>query len=267
VNAPLSMGAIGGPVGRLQRELQAHGYRILDDEGEFGASTHNAVLALQARAGLPITGEVSALEWAATHGAMAAPRPDPVLLPDAEIPFIEARYWKRGITRDRVLWIVLHSMEAPEASTRAERCARFMAELAPNLPSKQWKSAHKFFDCDSCVHGVRAEHVAYHAPGGNRFGIGYEHAGYARQTEAEWLDDFSRAMLSLSAQSAARDCKRWGIPVQYVGAEGILAGAPGITTHMQFSRAFPHPNAHQDPGAAFPIAWYLDRVQRAQALL
>lgn len=264
----LHIGTIGGPVSRLQEALAARGYSVGKVDGAFGPRTHNAVLALQARAGLPITGEVGPAEWAALKADGESPAlPEPVLA--EHLPYIESKYFNRSVIRTEVRWIVIHCMEAPESSTRAERCAQYMATLderdADGAPIQ--KSPHKCFDCDSGVECVRTDRIAYHAPGANRYGIGYEHAGYARQTEAEWLDPFGRSMLSLSAQAAARDCKRWGIPARYVASEELLAGEPGITTHMQVSRAWPRKNAHQDPGLSFPLAWYLERVNRALAVL
>lgn len=261
---PLQFGSSGLAVERLQRNLVVNGYRVSDPTGHFLATTHNAVLALQARAGLPITGIADAAEREAAdrlvgHGA---PMPDPVL--PAEIPFIEARFWKRAAAPRAVVdLIVIHSMEAPEASTRAERCAQYMAELPADLPPKNWKSAHYFFDCGSCVQGVRDECIAYHAPGVNPRAIGLEHAGYARQTATEWLDSFSRPMLILSALKSAQLVAKYSLPIEYVDADGIIAGKRGFTEHRQVTRAYPARGTHQDPGESFPMDWYLDRVRAA----
>lgn len=253
-----SLGMVGDDVGKLQVCLKARGYNCgLDTPGVFGHGTHNAVLALQARAQLPITGVASLREW--TVLGMELP-----LLPDtpfpATIPFYEARYWKRGVVRARVDLIVIHSMEAPESSTRADVCAKNMRDMPSGLPVMRWKSAHYFFDCDSIAQGVHEENIAYHAPGVNPVSIGFEHAGYARQTQQEWLDDFSRPMLRLSSMKAARVCQKWGIEPEFVDGPGLLLPHPrGITTHACVTEAFKR-STHTDPGREFPMEWYVSMV-------
>lgn len=178
-----------------------------------------------------------------------------------DIPFIESRHYNRVVERHTVDWIVLHAMEAPETPQRAEQCAKYMATLAD---SEGVKSAHYYVDCDSVVQGVPENRIAYHAPGANLRGIGIEHAGRARQTRQEWLDDFGIRMLSLSAQLAARSAKRWGIPLQFVDATALLAGTRGITTHAECTKAWKR-STHTDPGAGFPADWYLARAKVAYA--
>jgi N-acetyl-anhydromuramyl-L-alanine amidase AmpD len=117
-------------------------------------------------------------------------------------------------------------------------------------------------DCDSIVQGVPDDRVAWHAPGANRNGIGIEHAGFVRQSKADWLDEFGSRMLSLSAELAARLCVKWHIPPVFVSAGELLAKRRGITTHMQVTQAF-HRSSHTDPGGNFPLSWYLARVDAA----
>src|SRR5688572_13889549 len=83
--------------------------------------------------------------------------------------------------------VVLHDMEAPEKPATAENIASWFA--GPNAPRA---SAHWCFDSNSAVRCVADKDVAWHAPGANHNGLGYEMAGYARQTGAEWLDPYGR---------------------------------------------------------------------------
>lgn len=179
---------------------------------------------------------------------------------DPLIPFVEARHYLRDVPRTLIDLIVLHSMEAPEKGTRAEACARYFA----NLPPTRKASAHYCVDSDSIVQCVPHDRVAYHAPGANARGIGIEHAGYARQSRAEWLDDFGVAMLTRSAALTATLCKRWSIRAAFVDAVGLLAGHRGITTHAEVSRAFKR-STHWDPGPHFPMDWYIARVAEHMA--
>lgn len=153
--------------------------------------------------------------------------------------------------------IVIHDMETPEDARRAETVsAWFAGSSAPRA------SAHWCFDPDSAVRCVLDKDVAWHAPGANNNGLGYEHAGYARQTRAEWMDKPSLATLRVSSRQAAIDCKKYNIPVRYVDAAGLLRGERGITTHLQVSKAFKR-STHWDPGYEFPMDIYLAYVKEA----
>jgi peptidoglycan hydrolase-like protein with peptidoglycan-binding domain len=255
----MKLGSTGPDVVRWQQSLIVRGYLLGlgSADGSYGRRTHNATCAFQAAMGLEVTGEVTALELQ----VMAAPathsiRPPPVLA--HTIPFVQARFY--GHRRTIVDKIVLHCMEAPEASTRAERCAQNMATLPADAEPK---SSHYYADSDTVVQGVLDHLVAFAAPGANHDGIQIEHAGYARQSTAEWLDDFGVRMLWLSAQLVARKVRERSLPIRFLRAADLLRkGARGITTHHEVSIAFGLSD-HHDPGPGFPMAWYLQQVQLA----
>lgn len=73
-NAPLAYGAKGWKVTALQQRLVALGYQVGKTDGDFGASTRAAVLALQADRAIPTTGIVDA----ATEAALALEIPRPI---------------------------------------------------------------------------------------------------------------------------------------------------------------------------------------------
>lgn len=127
--------------------------------------------------------------------------------------------------------------------------------------------SHNCIDADSVICCVPPERIAWHAPGANRRGIGIELAGYARQTRAQWLDDFSLRMLMLAAELTAYLCERFGIPVAFIGAEHVKRGAAGITTHAEVTKAFPGKGTHWDPGPHFPVSEYLRFVTDARKRL
>jgi N-acetyl-anhydromuramyl-L-alanine amidase AmpD len=176
------------------------------------------------------------------------------------IPYVEAANWSKHLQHPQPKSVVvLHCMEWPEKPDSAEWCAGFFAGTKGPAPQA---SAHYCVDADSVICCVPPDRVAWHAPGANANGIGIEHAGYARQTAAQWLDDYSLRMLQLSAELTAWLCKRFGIPVQFIGAEHLRRGARGITTHAEVSRAFGK-STHMDPGPFFPINEYVRFIGEA----
>lgn len=150
--------------------------------------------------------------------------------------------------------IVIHDMEAPEGDLTAENVARYFATTTKSA------SAHWCFDNNSAVRCVLDKDVAYHAPGANHNGIGYEHAGYAKQSREEWLDQYGVDMLQISANQAAFDCTLYQIPINYVSVDGLLRGERGITTHWDVSKTFRR-SSHWDPGLGFPMDMYLNWVR------
>lgn len=168
---------------------------------------------------------------------------------------IEAANWSRQIGPQRKRWLVLHSMETAEKGDSAELVARYFARATTRA------SAHYCIDNDSIVQCVPPELVAWHAPGANMLGIGLEHAGYARQTPAQWSDSYSDAMLDLSARVAAELVHHFAIPVEFVGHSGLRAHRAGITLHSEVTKAWPDRGSHTDPGAGFPLNRYLERVR------
>ncbi len=151
--------------------------------------------------------------------------------------------------------VVIHTMEAPEKGSTAESVAAYFRTTDRKV------SAHYCIDSDSVVQCVREGDVAWCAPGANHNGIHLEHAGYARQTAAEWRDGYTLAMLARSARLAAHVCGRHRLPITWLHPADLLAGRRGITSHNNVSEAFRR-STHWDPGPAFPIDAYLVQVQR-----
>ena len=239
-------GRFGPKTEKLTMEWQAaHG---LDDDGVVGPMTRNAALKAMTDLEKDFWVEDAAPDVTEFEAASS--------LDDIET-VLAANY--TNVTRETVKWVVIHSMEAAEKPHTAEAVANWFSGKSGKPPRA---SAHYNIDSDSIVRSVPEKAVAWHAPGANRFGIGLEHAGYARQTRKEWLDDYSAEMLWLSARLCAAICKRWGIPIRYVDEEGLKRGDKGITTHVDASEAFKKSD-HYDPGKQFPMDVYLKMVNRA----
>lgn len=263
----LRVGSVGRWVVRWQQIVG------VTADGVFGRNTESATRVFQRARGLVSDGVVGPRTWAVGLGEEAATawseRPKPVGFAGAR--YVEARHFTQVKGERKVDLIVLHSMEAAEKPDTAENVAAWFA--GPNAPRA---SAHYCVDEDSVVASVRERHIAWAAPGTNHNGVHIEHAGYARQTSAEWADDYSARMLDLSAQLAASISRRHGVPLKFIDAGGLLAAQRGVTTHAEVSLACklaqdggmtgqpfyndrsnrPRTN-HYDPGPHFPIEHYL----------
>jgi N-acetyl-anhydromuramyl-L-alanine amidase AmpD len=169
--------------------------------------------------------------------------------------FIQARNYTRGRSASIDL-LVIHTMENAEKPDGAENVANWFAGSTPPEAS-----AHYCVDADSVVQCVRDEDVAWHAPGANYDGLGFEHAGTARQTGRDWSDEYSKAMLEISAKLVAEKCAQYEIPPVWLYPADLQAGRRGITSHDNVSKAFGR-STHWDPGRGFNIQRYLRLVRR-----
>lgn len=178
--------------------------------------------------------------------------------------FIQAEHY---YTTNSPRWIVIHDMEYPKQAGAAEWCARYFA--GPNAPQK---SAHYCIDPVEIIQSVHENNGAWHTQGFihtnegaleiNRYSIGIEHAGYASQDRAQWLDPGGTRELEQSAQLVSEIAQRHGIPVRYLSVDEIRRGEPGIAGHVDFNRAT-GAGDHTDPGPSFPWDWYMARVREA----
>jgi N-acetyl-anhydromuramyl-L-alanine amidase AmpD len=171
------------------------------------------------------------------------------------MPFVQARNYTHGRS-NAIDVLVIHTMEAKETPTTAESVANWFAG-----PAAPQASAHYCIDDNSIVQCVHDADTAWHAPGANHNGLGFEHAGFAAQGKKDWQDPYSQQMLDLSAQLVAEKCEEHHIPVVWLRAADLLAGRRGITGHAQVSDAFKRSD-HHDPGSSFPIEQYLALVKK-----
>lgn len=167
---------------------------------------------------------------------------------------VQAKWYHKDRAGQEIRRIYIHDMEAPEGPLTAENVAEYFRRGTKKA------SAHKCFDNNSAVSCVCNEDTAFQMAGDNSRSLGYEHAGYARQTTAEWLDDYSKACLEISAQQAAIDCKRYAIPIRRLSIPDLRDNAKGLAGHIDGSKAFGQSD-HYDPGEFFPWDYYLGRVE------
>jgi N-acetyl-anhydromuramyl-L-alanine amidase AmpD len=161
--------------------------------------------------------------------------------------------------RIEVQCVVLHCTDGHEGFTKDDDCAAMFADA--NL--KPARSAGYVVDADSVCQCVADMQIAYHCGHtGNQRGIGIELCGLANQTDAQWHDDVSLKTLGIAAKLVADLCRRYTLPVHFVNAAGLRAGASGITTHAEVSAAW-HESNHSDPGIGFPILEFIAAVVTA----
>lgn len=153
-------------------------------------------------------------------------------------------------------YLVIHTMEARELPETAENVARGWF-----FKSESRASAHWCFDNNSRVRCVSDNHISWAAPGANATGIHYELAGYAGQGTSGWSDEYSQAVLDNVAQQAAKDAKRYNIPVVHLTQAEILAGKRGFIGHIDATNAFSGGRGHTDPGPTFPWDRFLALVR------
>lgn len=168
-------------------------------------------------------------------------------------PKIQARNYG-NVNGRSIRVLVIHDMESPEDVNTAENVAKWFA--GSDAPKA---SAHLCIDSNSIVRCVDDMDVAYHAPGANNDGIGFELAGKASQSEAQWLDTFGKAMLENAAKAAAQYSVKYGIPVVHLTNSELGAGRKGLVGHRQVSSVY-NKSDHSDPGANFPWTYFMQRI-------
>lgn len=253
----LQSGVKNAEVGNWQRFLNAvgcldpEGLVLKDDEG-FGKRTTHATKSFQNRHNLASTGIVDALtrKQAITEGF---------------IPFVPAQHASVHfpfVAKQRRL-IVIHTMENSEKPYQAESVALWFGGRS-SFPAPR-ASCHYCVDEDSIVQCVRDTDDAWHAGPVNGYSIGIEHAGFAKQTLADWEDAPSRAILWRSAKLVAGLCKRFSIPISIVTTEALKAdpSVKGICGHVNVTNALQGGKGHYDPGPNFPWLHYIDLVRSA----
>ena len=181
-----------------------------------------------------------------------------------ELVFVQAKHYARGRPDGLPRWLIAHTMEASETSTRAENTAGYFA----NPGDGRVVSAHYCADSNSVVQCVRLADTAFTVGNtqGNRRGINWEFSGFAAQSGAQWGDAFSMAMLRTAAPYWALDAARFGIPIRRVTVAELRAGTPGLSTHNDFRLAFGG-TTHTDPGANFPWPAFIDMIGGAAMAL
>jgi hypothetical protein len=153
-------------------------------------------------------------------------------------------------------------MEAPEGPLTAENCARFFAGPTATGSTQVVVDENSAIRCvlDS-EKAAGAKGSPYRAKTVNDWAVQIEHAGYARQSRAEWLDQSSMATMWQGARVFAGWSDLYVIPPYRLADDQIRAGMHGLCGHGDVSRALAVPHGHTDPGSGFPWDVYLEMIR------
>lgn len=177
------------------------------------------------------------------------------------IAFRQARHYRKG-RKAALIWLMVHTAELLEDLKGQDTNAEALMNYAATMPDGRKASWHFSVDSDTVCQSVDVNDTAWHAGGGgvNDQSIGVEHSGYAAQNDREWADDYSTAMLTLSAELFAILCRKHNIPPRKVTPTEMRAGVPGICGHVDAAVAF-RKTTHRDPGPNFPWDRWIHQVQ------
>lgn len=162
---------------------------------------------------------------------------------------IPAKWFHHGRLKP-VRLIVLHCTVSGEMGTGAEAVAAYFAK------GERKASAHRVSDNNSTVQCVDDHDTAFAAAGANSDGIHLELVGQPTQTEAEWLDPYSKAELTEAGKTIREWATEFHIPARWLTVAQVADGkTAGLCTHADVSKAFPAVSTgHWDPGPNFPKA-------------
>lgn len=222
-------------------------------DGVFGAQTDAKTRVWQAAHGLDPDGIVGAKTWAAF-----APTRSQSLEP---WPFIPARWFGSMTAQRPIRLIVIHTTESPEREGAAVTIARWFE--SGDMPPDRRVSAHFCIDDAETIRCVHDQDIAWHAGRVNSYSIGVEHVGTARQSPADWRDEYSIRMLARSAELVGLLCSAYLLPPRRLTNAELRAGMPGIVGHVDITRTYNIRGGHTDPGEGFPWAVYLAAVEQA----
>lgn len=147
-----------------------------------------------------------------------------------------------------IKWIVLHSTEGGTADS----IGRYFQS------SNAGGSTHLVVDDYKCQRCLPNSAICWGASGANYAGFHIEQCGYAKWGESMWKKVHSRTLLRAAFKTALH-CKKFGIPARFVWAADLRAGRPGVTTHVECSKAFG--GTHWDPGPGWPRRYFMSLVR------
>lgn len=171
-----------------------------------------------------------------------------------DLRWMPPRSWTNA-NRSSVQLVVIHTTEGSAHSQSAEDGANYDQDRTDGT------STHYFHDCDSTIQCVRTEDQAHAArTQGNKRGI--QHELCTKANSANWNDSYHQAMLRLAAKQAARDAKKWDIPIRKLTSAQVADGVKGFCGHVDVTYAFPQDGGtHTDPGKNFPWSQFLAMIE------
>jgi len=173
-----------------------------------------------------------------------------------DLLWIPPKSWTNA-NRSAVQLVVIHTTEGSARPESAEDGAAYDARRTDGT------SAHYFHDSNStvqCVHTADQAHTA--RAQGNKRGIHHELCTTVKRA-GTWDDEYHAALLRQAARQAARDARKWNIPIRKLSAAQVAAGVKGFCGHADITQAFPQDGGtHTDPGKSFPWSRFIALVSK-----
>lgn len=149
-----------------------------------------------------------------------------------------------------VTWLCFHTQEG---GGTADSLARYLDNPASGVSYNTVGDAAELIDV---VPFDRSPWAALGANGrADHFCFGGSFSAWSRQ---QWLDC---GMLDNAAAWLADRAQARGLPIAYVGTDGVRTGAPGVIGHVDWTRGAGE-GTHTDPGPNFPWDELIARAQR-----
>lgn len=177
-------------------------------------------------------------------------------------PIITMRNWEKhsGVSGIPTQLLVLHSGESPLRGGFAQSLTSWAnIPLAQGGPEASW---HWFIDPIAIVSQIDPNYAAWHASEANPLSEGFEQAGYARFSRADWLTPEGTKQLDNLAWIMAQRAKANGIPPVWLTNAQVVAACAGnrsikgFCTHRQID-----PETRTDPGNGYPYDLLLAKVK------
>lgn len=156
--------------------------------------------------------------------------------------------------------LVNHSMECPLQGGYAASLTKWAnTPLNQGGPEASW---HWGSDPIAVVAMVPPELAAWHASAANSLSEGFEQAGYARFSRAEWLTEDGKRSIDNHAWIMAQRMKANGIPHRWLTNAEVTAVVyggnrtiKGLCNHRQID-----PATRTDPGDGYPFDYLNERI-------
>jgi hypothetical protein len=158
--------------------------------------------------------------------------------------------------------LVLHSAECPLMPGYAQS----LTEWA--ITSTVVASWHRFIGPDSRVRMIDDALAAWHASEANPMSIGWEQAGYARYTRADWVTPNGMLQMESLAYDMAQVALAEGIPAVWLTTDQVTAvttygnrSIKGFCLHRQID-----PETRTDPGDGYPYELLMAKIRSYMGL-
>lgn len=171
---------------------------------------------------------------------------------------------KHSGKRTRTQMLVVHSIESPLANGYAVSMAKnWLGRWYDGNGALIEASANVIVSPDTLVRSVHTDYAAWHASWANSLSVGYEQAGYAAFTRAQWLTQLGRTQIDRLAREMAEDAKLYGIPLVWLTRAQVNAIAAGDRTIKGLAtHAVIDPVNRTDPGSQYPYDVLLDSIKQ-----